>query len=103
MPVAQPAPPHLHTGAAGRRVGHVPLSSSRADDGVRYGQPEPGTISAVRPPAEPVEQERPLFNCYPRPVVFESQAGELTLRADEQTYRPARTRVATGVIEQGPT
>ena len=100
VPVAQPAPPDFHAGATAGGIRHVPLSSRRADHSVRYSQPEPGTVSAVRTPAEPVEQERPLFNRYPGAGVFESQAGEMALCADEYTYGPAGARIATGVIEQ---
>ncbi len=61
-------------GAAGGSVGQAPLPSGGADHCVCYGQPEPGTFCAFTPPAEPVEQERPVLNRDPRPAVLESEA-----------------------------
>ena len=65
--------------------------------------PSPAPSPPSRPPAEPVEQERPLLYRDPRPAVFHREACQLALRADEHTYRPAGTRIATGVVQQDAT
>ena len=39
----------------------------------------------------------------PGPLSSKAQAGEVALRANEHTYRPAGTRIPTGVVQQDAT